>query len=82
MTNEHVLASTDGSPGLGMNPDPEPVPEVANGGGDVTDWVNQGHTGDELVELATSAPEWSAGNDADRQHWESTEPFSLKSLTD
>jgi len=58
------------------------LPGLPEGGGDVTDWLNQGHTGDELVELATSAPEWGAENDANRQHWESTEPFSLKSLTD
>ncbi|MFP6767801.1 MAG: rRNA maturation RNase YbeY [Planctomycetaceae bacterium] len=48
MTNKHELASTDGSSGLGMNPDPEPVSGVANGGGesswrvDVLDRTGQG----------------------------------------
>ena len=35
------------------------LPGLAEGGGDVTDWLNEGHTGDELMELAGSAPEWS-----------------------
>ncbi|MDP7278073.1 MAG: hypothetical protein QF363_21520, partial [Planctomycetaceae bacterium] len=32
MTNEHELASADGSSGLGMNPDPGSVSGASNGG--------------------------------------------------
>ena len=41
---------------------------LPEGGGDISDWLDQGHTAQDLMELARNAPEWEPPPPGENRH--------------